>query len=168
MRDLARQTGLANNTAAKAYRALEVAGYVRTEGRRGTFVAARTEHRRDGNGAPANEDALAHCMAMEMSLLRPDAFTDEETLADWFDHDFTLVHHDGRLLARQEAVAVLRAEAHEPPAAEGLEAEHLGPSAVLLGYVTRRGPSAWRHSTTWVRGVTGWRCRHRQSTPIID
>lgn len=168
VRDLAHQTGLANNTAAKAYRELEAAGYIRTEGRRGTFVAARTEHRGDGNGGAAGEDALAHCMRIEMSLLRPDAFTDEEPLSGWLDHDFTLVHHDGRLLTRQEAVAVLRAEADEPPAVEGLEAEYLGPSVVLLGYVTRRGPSAWRHSTTWVRGVTGWRCRHRQSTPISD
>ncbi|MCL8027277.1 GntR family transcriptional regulator [Nocardioides bruguierae] len=39
VRAAAEQLGLAANTVAKAYRALEAAGVVVTEGRRGTFVA---------------------------------------------------------------------------------------------------------------------------------
>lgn len=41
VRALAEQLGLAVNTVAKTYRALEADGVVSTEGRRGTFVATR-------------------------------------------------------------------------------------------------------------------------------
>ncbi|MBF4162957.1 GntR family transcriptional regulator [Nocardioides acrostichi] len=40
VRALAEQLGLANNTVAKTYRALEGDGVIVTEGRRGTFVAS--------------------------------------------------------------------------------------------------------------------------------
>ena len=39
VRDLAGQIGLAVNTVARAYRELEIAGIVETQGRKGTFVA---------------------------------------------------------------------------------------------------------------------------------
>jgi DNA-binding transcriptional regulator YhcF (GntR family) len=41
VRQLATDLGIAANTVAKAYRALETDGVVETQGRRGTFVAAR-------------------------------------------------------------------------------------------------------------------------------
>ena len=41
VRQLAADLGLANNTIAKAYRALEVDGVIETRGRHGTFVASR-------------------------------------------------------------------------------------------------------------------------------
>jgi DNA-binding transcriptional regulator YhcF (GntR family) len=47
VRTLAADLGLAVNTVAKAYRALETDGVVQTEGRRGTFIAS----------APASSDA---------------------------------------------------------------------------------------------------------------
>jgi GntR family transcriptional regulator len=43
VRRLAADLGLAPNTVARTYRELEQAGLVRTAGRRGTVVAARTE-----------------------------------------------------------------------------------------------------------------------------
>ena len=46
VRALASDLGLAVNTVAKAYRALETDGVIVTEGRRGTFVAARAGRRR--------------------------------------------------------------------------------------------------------------------------
>ena len=39
VRELAAQLGIANNTAAKAYRELEMSGVIETRGRSGTFVA---------------------------------------------------------------------------------------------------------------------------------
>jgi DNA-binding transcriptional regulator YhcF (GntR family) len=45
VRDLAEDLGLAPNTVAKAYRALEEAGLVVARGRRGTFVAERLPER---------------------------------------------------------------------------------------------------------------------------
>jgi DNA-binding transcriptional regulator YhcF (GntR family) len=51
VRALATDLGLATNTVAKAYRALEVDGVVETRGRNGTFVATR--HLPDG----ATDDA---------------------------------------------------------------------------------------------------------------
>jgi DNA-binding transcriptional regulator YhcF (GntR family) len=41
VRQLATDLGLAANTVAKAYRALEVDGVIETHGRRGTFIASR-------------------------------------------------------------------------------------------------------------------------------
>lgn len=43
VRALAAELGLAVNTVAKAYRALETDGVIATEGRRGTFVASATD-----------------------------------------------------------------------------------------------------------------------------
>lgn len=43
VRGLAGELGLAPNTVAKAYRALEADGVIETRGRNGTFVAASTE-----------------------------------------------------------------------------------------------------------------------------
>lgn len=168
VRELASQMGVANNTAAKAYRELEAGGYIRTEGRRGTFVAARSG--RSGNGAAhgTGEDALSSCMSAEMSLLRPGSFPGDDAVAGWFDDEFTLVSADGHRLSGAPALAALRADAREPSSVEGLQAEYLGPSVVLLAYLTRRGPAVHRHSTVWVRSVSGWRCRHRQSTPVRD
>lgn len=51
VRALAAELGLAANTVAKAYRALEVDGVIETRGRNGTFVASR--HAPDG----ATDDA---------------------------------------------------------------------------------------------------------------
>jgi DNA-binding transcriptional regulator YhcF (GntR family) len=42
VRALAESLGLATNTVAKAYRALETDGVITTEGRRGTFIASST------------------------------------------------------------------------------------------------------------------------------
>ena len=167
VRDLAQQTGLANNTIAKTYRGLEAAGYIRTEGRRGTFVAARRDPRDDGNHDLTTPDPVSLCMSTEMSLLRRDAFPDEETLDTWFDPSFTMVHRDGRLLGRREALEAMRADTAEPSTVEELLAERLGPSIVILSYVTRRESLTCRHSSIWVGGVAGWRCRYRHSTPLV-
>src|SRR3954470_16447797 len=47
VRALAEELGLAGNTVAKAYRALESDGVISTEGRRGTFVSGATGNARD-------------------------------------------------------------------------------------------------------------------------
>ena len=47
VRALATELGLAANTVAKAYRALETDGVVTTEGRRGTFVSGASGNARD-------------------------------------------------------------------------------------------------------------------------
>lgn len=56
VRQLAADLGLAANTVAKAYRALEADGIVSTEGRRGTFVRSRHLER---PAATVREDAAA-------------------------------------------------------------------------------------------------------------
>ena len=58
VRALAAQLGLAANTVAKAYRALEADGVVVTEGRRGTFVASTA-----AAGSAAAGDAAAAYVA---------------------------------------------------------------------------------------------------------
>ena len=47
VRALAAELGLAVNTVAKAYRALETDGVITTEGRRGTFVSGASSNARD-------------------------------------------------------------------------------------------------------------------------
>nr|WP_309504904.1 GntR family transcriptional regulator [Nocardioides sp. CGMCC 1.13656] len=51
VRALADELGLAVNTVAKAYRALEGAGVVTTDGRRGTFVSGASTSARDAAAA---------------------------------------------------------------------------------------------------------------------
>ncbi|SDB80742.1 regulatory protein, gntR family [Raineyella antarctica] len=168
VRELARQTGLANNTAARVYRELEAAGYIRTEGRRGTFVAARPEVLVDASRGAIERDPVAFCTNAEIALLRPEAFADQTVLDMWVDSEFTMVHRDGRLLARREALEVMCADAAYRPAIEDLVADRPGPSLVVLTYLARRGSGVWRHSTLWVGQAGSWRCRCRQSTPVRD
>ena len=59
VRALAEQLGLAANTVAKAYRALETDGVVVTEGRRGTFVATTAA----AGSSAADEAAAAYVAA---------------------------------------------------------------------------------------------------------
>ncbi|TIC81870.1 GntR family transcriptional regulator [Nocardioides sp. GY 10127] len=59
VRTAAEQLGLAANTVAKAYRALEAGGVVVAEGRRGTFVAEQ----RDDDLLRARAEALAAAAA---------------------------------------------------------------------------------------------------------
>ncbi|GAA4710208.1 GntR family transcriptional regulator [Nocardioides conyzicola] len=51
VRALAAELGLAANTVAKAYRALETDGVISTEGRRGTFVSGASGNARDAAAA---------------------------------------------------------------------------------------------------------------------
>ncbi len=51
VRALAAQLGLAVNTVAKAYRALESDGVIATEGRRGTFISGASGNARDAADA---------------------------------------------------------------------------------------------------------------------
>ncbi|MGP3984416.1 GntR family transcriptional regulator [Streptomyces sp. KR80] len=62
VRGLAEQLGLAANTVAKAYRALESDGVVETRGRNGTFVAAA--------GDAAEREAAAAAMAYAQRVHR--------------------------------------------------------------------------------------------------
>ncbi len=166
VRDLARRTGLANNTAARAYRELEAAGYIRTEGRRGTFVAERPDPVAADHPAVSDQDPATTCMATEMALLRPEAFIDEQAVEDRFDPGFTMVDRDGQLLGRQTALEQLRLDATAPSTVDDLLSEQLAPGLVLVTYVTHRQARSCRHSSLWVGQVTGWRCRFRQSTPV--
>ncbi|KAF4410261.1 MULTISPECIES: GntR family transcriptional regulator [Streptomyces] len=63
VRGLAEQLGLAANTVAKAYRALEADGVVETRGRNGTFVAAA------GEGAEREAAAAAQTYAQRVRRL---------------------------------------------------------------------------------------------------
>lgn len=166
VRELARQMGLANNTVARTYRELESAGYIRTEGRRGTFVAARPSPSAEEARRTADHDPAASCTSNEMALLRPEAYADPARLDLWIHEHFTLVDSAGNVLARQAALDTMRSEAVGPVKVEDLRTERLGPSVLVLSYVTRRGARASRHSTVWVAQVGGWRCRWRQTTPI--
>lgn len=49
----------------------------------------------------------------------------------------------------------MRADTAEPSTVEELLAERLGPSIVILSYVTRRESLTCRHSSIWVGGVAG-------------
>lgn len=63
VRALAGQLGLAPNTVAKAYRALETDGVIETRGRNGTFVAAA------GEGAEREAAAAAQAYAQRVRRL---------------------------------------------------------------------------------------------------
>ena len=66
VRALATELGLAANTVAKAYRALETDGVITTEGRRGTFVS--------GASGDAREAASAYVVtARRLDLTRSEA-----------------------------------------------------------------------------------------------
>ena len=68
VRALAADLGLAANTVAKAYRALETDGVIVTEGRRGTFIASTTA------GADVRDAAAAYvAAARRQGLTLPEA-----------------------------------------------------------------------------------------------
>lgn len=62
VRQLAADLGVAPNTVAKAFADLESDGWVRTEGRRGTIVAARSKER-SASRANALREASLHFLA---------------------------------------------------------------------------------------------------------
>jgi DNA-binding transcriptional regulator YhcF (GntR family) len=70
VRALAADLGLAVNTVAKAYRALEADGVIATEGRRGTFVASTTAGVSVGARAAAEAYVAA---ARRLGLTLPEA-----------------------------------------------------------------------------------------------
>ena len=70
VRSLAADLGLAVNTVAKAYRALETDGVVVTEGRRGTFVSATPAGTSDAAGDAAAAYVAA---ARRLGLTLPEA-----------------------------------------------------------------------------------------------
>ena len=68
VRALAESLGLATNTVAKAYRALEADGVISTEGRRGTFIASAIP------GADVRDAAAAYVeAARRQGLTLPEA-----------------------------------------------------------------------------------------------
>ncbi len=70
VRALAADLGLAVNTVAKAYRALEADGVIATEGRRGTFIASTSDADRAEVGDAAATYAAA---ARRQGLTLPEA-----------------------------------------------------------------------------------------------
>ncbi|WKN47855.1 GntR family transcriptional regulator [Nocardioides sp. Arc9.136] len=74
VRGVAAELGLAVNTVAKAYRALEADGVVVTEGRRGTFVASRPAGADAGTRAEAERAGAAYVAAARRAgLTLPEA-----------------------------------------------------------------------------------------------
>ena len=73
VRALAEDLGLAPNTVAKAYRALEEAGLIEGRGRRGTFVAERLPDR-----LPDRERRLAEAAESFVRRAAQLGFTDED------------------------------------------------------------------------------------------
>jgi DNA-binding transcriptional regulator YhcF (GntR family) len=69
VRALATDLGLAANTVAKAYRALEVDGVIETRGRQGTFVASR----RMDDGAAVEAAVAFTAVARRQGLSLPEA-----------------------------------------------------------------------------------------------
>ncbi len=70
VRALAADLGLAVNTVAKAYRALETDGVITTEGRKGTFVSATTA---SGSDDAAEAAASYVAVARRLGLTVPEA-----------------------------------------------------------------------------------------------
>jgi len=60
VRALAERIDLVPNTVARAYRELEVAGWIETRGRAGTFAAATLPHRAEHPGALLQDAARAY------------------------------------------------------------------------------------------------------------
>lgn len=76
VRGLAEQLGLAANTVAKAYRALEADGVIETRGRNGTFVAAA------GDAAERHAAAAAQAYAQEAKRLGLDRAAADAAVRD--------------------------------------------------------------------------------------
>lgn len=164
VRRLANDTGLASNTVARAYRRLEEAGYVRAEGRRGTFVRERRTPLTDDH--PEVADPACVCVSQEMMLRRPERDWPTTRLAALLDDGFRLVDADGRLLGPEAAVQVFTSLVEDPPQVSNVETARLSPGLVLVTYVSLRSATQLRHSALWIRRVGGWRSRWHQETAI--
>ncbi|MEU6849484.1 GntR family transcriptional regulator [Actinacidiphila alni] len=70
VRGLAEQLGLAANTVAKAYRALEADGVIETRGRNGTYVAAADARAREVAAAAAEYVARTRRLGLDPDAAR--------------------------------------------------------------------------------------------------
>ncbi|SFF32711.1 DNA-binding transcriptional regulator YhcF, GntR family [Actinacidiphila alni] len=70
VRGLAEQLGLAANTVAKAYRALEADGVIETRGRNGTFIAAADARAREVAAAAAEYVARTRRLGLDPDAAR--------------------------------------------------------------------------------------------------
>ncbi|BBA96470.1 putative GntR family transcriptional regulator [Actinacidiphila reveromycinica] len=70
VRGLAEQLGLAANTVAKAYRALEADGVIETRGRHGTYVAAGDAMAREVADAAAGYARRVHRLGLDRDAAR--------------------------------------------------------------------------------------------------
>ncbi len=166
VRRMAIDTGLASNTVARAYRSLEEAGYIRAEGRRGTFVRDR---RVPVNGDPPEEpDPVCVCVSQEMMLRRPEPAWPENRLAGLLDDGFRLLDAEGRLHGPEAAVRIFTALAADPPRVSDIDSVRLTPGLILVTYVSQRSSARTRHSALWMRRVDGWRSRWHQETSISE
>ena len=66
VRQLATDLGLATNTVAKAYRALETDGVIETHGRRGTFIASRRLDDAEAESAAATYTQVARRQGLSL------------------------------------------------------------------------------------------------------
>ncbi|MFF7159205.1 GntR family transcriptional regulator [Streptomyces sp. NPDC008139] len=70
VRGLAEQLGLAANTVAKAYRALEADGVIETRGRHGTYIAAADARAREVAAAAAEYVARTRRLGLDRDAAR--------------------------------------------------------------------------------------------------
>lgn len=70
VRGLAEELGLAANTVAKAYRALEADGVIETRGRHGTYIAAADARAREVAAAAAEYVARARRLGLDRAAAR--------------------------------------------------------------------------------------------------
>jgi DNA-binding transcriptional regulator YhcF (GntR family) len=70
VRGLAEQLGLAANTVAKAYRALEADGVIETRGRHGTYIAAGDAQAREVAAAATGYAQRVHRLGLDAAAAR--------------------------------------------------------------------------------------------------
>ena len=128
-----------------------------------TTSPALTSHK----AMPADE--LAPLIERELALMSPSVRRSAALVDELLDPEFCEIGMSGRFWTRAEVNQALAAEpADEPGTAEVTEMEGkvLGPSLILLTYMSTRDGRRARRSSLWRCSNGTWRLVFHQGTPL--
>ncbi len=114
-------------------------------------------------------DELAPLIERELALMSPSVRRSEALVDELLDPEFCEIGMSGRFWTRAEVRRALAAELgddHDTAEVTEMEGKVLGPSLILLKYVSSRDGRRARRSSLWRCSDGTWRLFFHQGTPL--
>ena len=112
------------------------------------------------------DEELGRVVALELELLRPEARSSDERLAELLHPEFIEFGASGRRWQREDIIGSLTAETGRAITATDIEARYLAEDVALVTYRSHTEQrDAWR-SSSWRRDDGHWRVLFHQGTVI--